>query len=56
MLGGGHGPSEIIDVMSENHVMANVMTASFSQARLAEALKKELVIHGEVVRSRNLSV
>lgn len=42
MLGGGHGPSEIIDVMSENHVMANVMTASFSQARLAEALKKEL--------------
>ena len=31
MLGGGHGPSEIISVMSENHVMANVMTPSFSQ-------------------------
>ena len=42
MLGGGHGPSEIISVMSENHVMANVMTPSFSQARMATALRKEL--------------
>jgi len=42
MLGGGHGPSDIIDAMSQNHVMANVMTPSFSQARLATALKKEL--------------
>ena len=42
MLGGGHGPSEIISVMSENHVMANVMTPSFSQVRMAAALKKEL--------------
>jgi len=42
MLGGGHGPREIISAMSENHVMANVMTPSFSQARLATALKKEL--------------
>ncbi|CAI8172335.1 MAG: Acetylornithine/succinyldiaminopimelate aminotransferase [Methanobacteriota archaeon] len=42
MLGGGHGPSEIISVMSENHVMANVMTPSFSQARMAAALRKEL--------------
>ena len=42
MLGGGHGPTEIISAMSENHVMANVMTPSFSQARLAAALKKEL--------------
>ena len=42
MLGGGHGPTEIISAMSENHVMANVMTPSFSQARLSAALKKEL--------------
>ena len=42
MLGGGHGPEEIIDAMSKNHVMANVMTPSISQARLAAALKKEL--------------
>ena len=42
MLGAGHGPDEVIDAMSQNHVMANVMTPSFSQARLAEALTKEL--------------
>ena len=42
MLGGGHGPTEIIEAMSENHVMANVMTPSFSQARMADALRKEL--------------
>ena len=42
MLGGGHGPDAIIDAMSKNHVMANVMTPSISQARLAAALKKEL--------------
>jgi acetylornithine/succinyldiaminopimelate/putrescine aminotransferase len=42
MLGGGHGPPEIISAMSENHVMANVMTPSFSQARMATALRKEL--------------
>jgi len=42
MLGGGHGPDVVIDAMSKNHVMANVMTPSFSQARLAKALKNEL--------------
>jgi acetylornithine/succinyldiaminopimelate/putrescine aminotransferase len=42
MLGGGHGPTEIISAMSENHVMANVMTPSFSQARMAAALRREL--------------
>jgi acetylornithine/succinyldiaminopimelate/putrescine aminotransferase len=42
MLGGGHGPDTIISAMSQNHVMANVMTASFSQARFAAALKREL--------------
>jgi hypothetical protein len=42
MLGGGHGPDNIIQAMSQNHVMANVMTASFSQSRFAAALKREL--------------
>ena len=42
MLGGGHGPEDIIDAMSKNHVMANVMTPSISHARLAAALKREL--------------
>ena len=42
MLGGGHGPREVIDSMTKNWVMANVMTPSFSQSRLADRLKKEL--------------
>ena len=42
MLGAGHGPDVVISAMSKNHVMANVMTPSFSHARLAAALKKEL--------------
>ena len=42
MLGAGHGPSDIIDAMSKNWVMANVMTPSFSHNRLAESLKSEL--------------
>ena len=42
MLGGGHGPDGVIDVMSKNWVMANVMTPSFSQKRLSDRLRKEL--------------
>jgi len=42
MLGAGHGPQEIIESMADNWVMANVMTASFSQKRLEERLRREL--------------
>ena len=42
MLGAGHGPESVIDAMSDNWVMANVMTPSFSQQRLVERLRKEL--------------
>ena len=42
MLGMGHSPSQVMSAMSETHVMANVMTPSFSQARMAAALRKEL--------------
>ncbi len=42
MLGAGHGPSTVIDAMSQNWVMANVMTPSFSHSRLSNALRKEL--------------
>ena len=42
MLGAGHGPDSVIESMSDNWVMANVMTASFSQKRLDERLRKEL--------------
>jgi acetylornithine/succinyldiaminopimelate/putrescine aminotransferase len=42
MLGGGHGPDAVIDSMSNNWVMANVMTPSFSQKRLSDRLRVEL--------------
>ena len=42
MHGAGQGPQEIIEAMSDNWVMANVMTPSFSQKRLADALRIEV--------------
>lgn len=42
MLGFGHAPEAIIETMSQPHVMANVMTPSFSQRRMVDALKREL--------------
>jgi len=42
MLGGGHGPDAVIESMSKNWVMANVMTPSFSQKRLSQRLRDEL--------------
>ena len=42
MLGMGHGPDDVISSMQKNWVMANVMTPSFSQKRLADRLKKEI--------------
>lgn len=42
MLGLGHGPEDVLEAMGRSHVMANVMTASYSQKRLTEALKREI--------------
>lgn len=42
MLGFGHVPEPILEAMSRPQVMANVMTPSFSQYRLVEALKNEI--------------
>jgi len=42
MLGFGHAPETAVNAMSENWVMANVMTPSFSQLRLVERLQSEL--------------
>jgi acetylornithine/succinyldiaminopimelate/putrescine aminotransferase len=42
MLGFGHSPQKILDVMARPHVMANVMTANFSQKALTEHLHKEV--------------
>lgn len=42
MLGFGHLPRPIVDAMSKPQVMANVMSPSFAQLRLAEALEAEI--------------
>jgi acetylornithine/succinyldiaminopimelate/putrescine aminotransferase len=42
MLGFGHAPKALLDAMNKPHVMANIMTPSFSQKRLVDALSKEI--------------
>ncbi|RMG07235.1 MAG: aminotransferase class III-fold pyridoxal phosphate-dependent enzyme [Planctomycetota bacterium] len=42
MLGLGHAPSATLDAMARPWVMANVMTPSFSQARLDRRLRAEV--------------
>jgi acetylornithine/succinyldiaminopimelate/putrescine aminotransferase len=42
MLGLGHGPQNILDAMNQPHVMANIMTASFSQLRFSKQLQQEI--------------
>jgi len=42
MLGMGHAPQDVLKAMNKPHIMANVMTPSFSQRRLVDALRKEI--------------
>ena len=42
MLGFGHAPESVLQAMSAPHVMANIMTASFSQRRLMDGLRTEV--------------
>lgn len=42
MLGFGHAPRAVMEAMSRPHVMANIMTANFSQLRLSNALRREI--------------
>jgi acetylornithine/succinyldiaminopimelate/putrescine aminotransferase len=42
MLGFGHAPKAALQAMNKPHMMANIMTPSFAQKRLVEALKKEI--------------
>lgn len=42
MLGYGHTPDGVLQAMNQRHVMANIMTASISQKRLADALDREI--------------
>lgn len=42
MLGLGQGPKKVISAMSGDHVMANIMTANFSQRRFLDRMFKEI--------------
>jgi acetylornithine/succinyldiaminopimelate/putrescine aminotransferase len=42
MLGFGHAPDSVLQAMSKPHVMANIMTASFSQRTLMDGLRAEV--------------
>jgi acetylornithine/succinyldiaminopimelate/putrescine aminotransferase len=42
MLGFGHAPAALLDAMNKPHVMANIMTPTFSQKRLVDALRAEI--------------
>ncbi len=42
MLGFGHTPKPVLDVLARAQVMANVMTPNLSQLRMADALKREI--------------
>ena len=42
MLGLGHAPPQVQAVLAEPSVMANIMTASFSQQAFKEAVRKEI--------------
>jgi len=42
MLGLGHAPEAVLAAMNQPHVMANVMTPSFSHQRFIDALRAEL--------------
>ena len=47
MLGAGHGPQDVIDAMAGNHVMANVMTPSFSSIDSSNACAERLGTAGK---------
>src|SRR5690606_2417721 len=42
MLGHGHAPQAVLDAMNQPHVMANIMTASSGQLRVAKALRRDI--------------
>ncbi|NKI35989.1 aminotransferase class III-fold pyridoxal phosphate-dependent enzyme [Wenzhouxiangella sp. XN79A] len=42
MLGFGHAPEQVLAAMNQPHVMANVMTPSFSHLKFVEVLRAEL--------------
>ena len=54
MLGSGHGPDSVIDAMSKNWVMANVMTPLFPQRGSRKVLEESSAIREAIVLSHTL--
>jgi len=42
MLGFGHAPAPILEAMNKPHIMANIMTPTFNQKRMVDALRNEI--------------
>ena len=42
MLGFGHAPESVLTAMNQPHIMANIMTPSFSHARFVKAMRQEV--------------
>jgi acetylornithine/succinyldiaminopimelate/putrescine aminotransferase len=42
MLGSGHAPDFVLKILPKEHVMANIMTASFTQLRFIEKMQNEV--------------
>jgi len=42
MMGFGHAPAPVLDVLARKHVMANVMTPNISQKFFVDSLRKEI--------------
>jgi len=42
MLGLGHAPEAVLEVINRHYVMVNVMSSNISKKKLAEALRKEI--------------
>lgn len=45
MLGQGHSPSSVLEALSRDYVMANVMTASFSQQRFMKLIRSKIGVN-----------
>ena len=42
MLGFGHAPANVLNVMKRRHIMANIMTPNLSQKHLVDCLRREI--------------
>ena len=53
MLGFGHSPRHVINAMSEDQVMANIMTPNFWQLKFTESLNNEIGNNRTIINNKN---